>query len=175
MGRNVLAIGLAAGLALLAASSAAQPMDHGAMHMAPQGPDTRKPLDFPPPMREHMLSNMRSHLAAISEIITALSVSDGAKAAQIAQSRLSLESPGAAACDPKQMGKGGPMGDMAQMMARHMPEEMRALGYTMHESASQFASEAEKLKAGGDPKPALAALAKVTESCASCHSAYRLK
>ena len=158
-----------------AASVVAQQSDHMAMHMMSHAADTRRPLDFPPPMREHMLSNMRSHLEAVNEIILALSAADGEKAAKIAQSRLSLESPGAAACNPKNATKSGAMGDMAQMMAQHMPEEMRTIGYAMHDSASQFAIEAAKLKTGGDPKPALASLAKVTENCAACHSAYRLK
>jgi hypothetical protein len=33
---------------------------------------------------------------------------------------------------------------MPKMMARHMPEEMRALGMTMHEQATRFAQEAAK-------------------------------
>ena len=40
------------------------------------------------------------------------------------------------------------MGDMAAMMAEHMPEDMRALGYAMHESASKFAAEAAKMQSG---------------------------
>jgi hypothetical protein len=162
-------------LALAVTSSAAQPTNHVEMHTMSSTPDNREILDFPPPMREHMLRNMRSHFEAINEIILALSVSNGAEAAKIARTKLSLESVNAAACDPKQATKGGAMNDMAQMMARHMPEEVRALGYAMHESAGQFALEAEKLKTNGDPRPSLAALAKTTEHCATCHAAYRLK
>jgi cytochrome c556 len=175
MKKCFLTIGAAAGLAFAAVAAAAQPSDHKATHMTPHAPDVRRQLDFPPPMRDHMLSNMRSHLEAISEIIEALSVSDGEKAAKIAQERLSLESPHAAACKPENATKGDAGHDMARMMAHHMPEEMRAMGYSMHESAGQLAIEAAKLKAGGDPKPALAALAKVTQNCAACHSAYRLR
>jgi hypothetical protein len=163
----------ALGFIFIAGSGAAQYGDH--MHMMSRAPDARRQLDFPPPMRDHMLSNMRSHLEAVGEIIGALSASDGAKAAEIAQTRLSLESPGAAACNPNNAAKGGAMGDMAQMMAQHMPEEMRAMGYAMHKSASEFAVEAAKLKSGGDLKPALAALAKITENCVACHSAYRIR
>jgi cytochrome c556 len=45
----------------------------------------------------------------------------------------------------------------------------------MHESASEFAREAAKTLTGGDLKAALAALARVTQSCAACHAEYRLK
>jgi cytochrome c556 len=161
-------------LALGSASVAAQQGDHMA-HMMTQTPDARQSLDFPPPMRQHMLANMRDHLEALSEILAALSAGDAAKAGVIAKARLGLESAGAAACNPSAAGKTGAMGDMAAMMAQHMPEEMRALGYAMHDSASKFVVEAAKTAPGGDLKPALATLAQMTQNCAACHSAYRLK
>ncbi len=169
--------GAALGVMLGAAAPAAGQMDH--MAMMSHAPDTRKLLDFPPPMREHMLSNMRGHLQALNEILAALSIGDGAKAGKIAETRLGVESPGAAACVPN----GGTTDhsthdmahDMAAMMAQFMPEEMRALGLTMHESASEFAREAAKTQTGDDLKPALASLARVTQSCAACHAEYRLK
>lgn len=153
----------------------AEPAGQSHMSMMDHAPDTRQILDFPSPMRTHMLSNMRGHLEAISEIVAALSSGDGAKAGGIARARLGLQSPGAAACNPKAMGTGGEENHMAAMMAQHMPEEMRALGYAMHELASEFAVQAEKAPKGENPTAALAALAKVTENCAGCHAAYRLK
>jgi hypothetical protein len=148
-------------------------MDH--MSMMSHAPDTRKLLDFPAPMREHMLSNMRGHLQALNEILAALSIGDGAKAGKIAETRLGVESPGAAACVPNSGTTDHSTHDMAAMMAKFMPEDMRALGLTMHESASEFAREAAKTLTGGDLKAALAALARVTQSCAACHAEYRLK
>ena len=59
--------------------------------MMSHAPDTRKLLDFPAPMREHMLSNMRGHLQALNEILAALSIGDGPKAARIAETRLGVE------------------------------------------------------------------------------------
>jgi cytochrome c556 len=177
MNKKVKLVALAFGaLALGAASVAAQQNEHDHMtHMMTPAPDARQPLDFPPPMRQHMLANMRAHLEALSEILAALSAGDAAKAGAIAKARLGLESAGAAACNPSASGKTGAMGDMAAMMGRHMPEEMRALGYAMHDSASKFALEAANASSSGDLKPALAALAQVTQNCAACHSAYRLK
>lgn len=166
-----------AGAALVAllgvAAPAAGQMDH--MAMMSHAPDTRKLLDFPAPMREHMLSNMRGHLQALNEILAALSIGDGPKAGKIAETRLGVESPGAAACVPNSGTTDHSTHDMAAMMAQFMPEDMRALGLTMHESASEFAREAAKTRSGGDLKPALASLARVTQSCAACHAEYRLK
>lgn len=176
MNKKVKLIALVFGsFALCAATVAAQQSDHISTHMMAQTPDARQLLDFPPPMRQHMLTNMRAHMEALSEILAALSAGDAAKASMIAKERLGLESAGAAACNPNGSSKRGPMGDMAAMMAQHMPEEMRALGYAMHDSASKFAEEAAKAPPGGDLKPALAALAQVTQNCVACHSAYRLK
>jgi hypothetical protein len=163
----------ALGVILGAAAPAAGQMDH--MAMMSHAADARKLLSFPPPMREHMLSNMRGHLQALNEILAALSSGDGPKAGEIAETRLGVESPGAAACVPKGGATDGSTHDMAAMMAKFMPEDMRALGLAMHESASDFAREAAKAQAGGDLKPALAALARVTQNCAACHAAYRLK
>jgi hypothetical protein len=159
---------LALGLGVFGA--AAQDHDHSHMHTA--APDARQLLDFPPPMREHMLTNMRSHLEALQAVLAALAANDPAKAGAIADTRLGLGSPGAASCNPK-AAKGADM--MASMMGEHMPEQMRAYGFAMHEAASNFAAQAAKLAPGGDHKPALAALADVTERCAACHAAYRLR
>jgi hypothetical protein len=147
-------------------------MDMGHDHMAMSMPheDARRLLDFPDPMRNHMLGNMRGHLTAVGEILAALSDGDGPRAAKIAEQRLGVESPNAMACV-----KGEAAGGMAAMMAKHMPEEMRTLGMTMHQSASDFAKIAAATAPNGDLRPALASLAKVTEACSACHSAYRLK
>ena len=61
------------------------------------------------------------------------------------------------------------------MMAKHMPDDMRALGLAMHEQASKFAQEAGKIKQGGDMRSALAELSQVMQACNACGSAYRLE
>jgi cytochrome c556 len=146
--------------------------NHVSMPMMPQINDSRQLIDLPPAMRNHMLSNMRGYLVALSGIVAALSAGDRTKAAAIAETRLGLESPGAAACNPN---RNANTPAMAAMMAEHMPEEMRKLGFTMHETASAFAKEAAKTQQSNDMRPVLAALAQVTQSCAACHSAYRLQ
>ncbi len=153
--------------------------DHMTMHMS--APDTRTVLDWPPSMRACLLANMRDHLEALSQIMAALSAGDGGKAGQIARERLGLKSPGAGAGArvPQQGKKMSSRHDMATMMAMHqsalMPEEMKALGYALHESASTFAIDTVAVKPVGDLSAALASLSHVVENCGACHAAYRLK
>jgi hypothetical protein len=166
----------AAGAAFFAVAAFAQESGHMSHMSMPMAPDARRALDFPPPMRAHLLANMRGHFEALSGIVAALAAGEGAKAAEIARGKLGLDSPGAAACNPKtgQAKEGGDAAMMGAMMAQHMPPEMRELGFTMHEAASDFATEATKFTRGGDPQPALAKLAAVTQACAACHAAFRL-
>ena len=174
MRRTVWIAAAAFGVALGAASAVAE-QARGEMsgHMAPPGPDNRHVVDVPAHMRERMLANMRAQHEAVSEVMAALAAGDGAKAGKIADERLGVSSMGAAACKPG--AASGAMGDMAAMMAKHMPDDMRAMGMTMHESASKFAETAKKIATGGDVKPALADLVAVMQNCAACHSAFRLK
>jgi hypothetical protein len=154
-----------------AAALAEDQHDHMQM-MSKMGKDTRIEVDVPGPMKAMMLTNMRSHQQAVAEILAALSKDDGSEAAKIAETRLGMGSPGSAACKPN--AKSGELGDMPKMMASHMPDEMRALGMTMHAQATKFAEEAAKVKQGGDLRPALAELGQVVQACNACHAAYRL-
>lgn len=157
---------------LLAFTGAAFSEDHhDHMHMMSRK-DERIEVDLPGPMKAQMLANMRGHQQALAEILAALGKGDGPAAAKIAETRLGMGSPGSAACKPN--AKTGELGDMPKMMASHMPDEMRALGMTMHAQATKFAEEAAKLKAGGDMRPALAELSQTVQACNACHAAYRL-
>ncbi|WP_293603840.1 cytochrome c [Polaromonas sp. UBA4122] len=152
-------------------------MDHK-MHMAAMANDSRQLLDFPPPMKAHMLSNMRDHLQVISEVVDAISKAQFGKAAKIAGDRLGLDSPAAEGCKAP-AGTSQPQmstpGSMEQMMAQFMPEGMRNIGYSMHSAASDFATAASEAAKTGDSKAALAALSRVTQQCVACHSVYRLQ
>lgn len=145
---------------------------HERTHMSQMAKDARIEVDVPDPMKARMLANMRSHQDAVAEILGALAKGDGAGAAKIAETRLGMTSPGSAACQPK--AKSGDLGEMAKMMASHMPDEMRALGMAMHAQASKFAEEAAKAQQGADLRPALAELSQVVQACNACHAAYRL-
>ena len=118
--------------------------------------DTRALVELPEMMQEHMLSNMRDHLAAINEILVYLGSGELDKAAETAEYRLgmsSLESHG------------------ASHMARFMPEAMRQAGTAMHTAASRFALKAQE----GEVLAAYKALTEVTSSCVACHSGYKVK
>lgn len=118
--------------------------------------DSRMLVELPKMMQEHMLSNMRDHLAAINEILIHLGNGELESASETAEFRLgvsSLESHGAG------------------HMAKFMPEEMRQIGTEMHRSASQFALVAEQ----GDLLVAYKTLSSITSACVACHSGYRVK
>lgn len=170
---SLTAIALAGGI-----TANAQEHTEHQQHMAATTGDGRQLVNFPPEMRQHTLANMRDHLQALSEILTAMSSAQYARAARIADARLGMESPSAAGCKSEgamatpQMSK--PAG-MDHQMSQFMPEAMRKIGLDMHQSASAFAVAATKAAKTGNAKPALAALSRVTEQCTACHAAYRVQ
>ena len=118
--------------------------------------DSRQLVQFPEMMQQHMLANMRDHLAAINQILEEMARGQLEEAAEVAESRIgmsSLESHGAI------------------HMARFMPEVMRDIGSEMHRAASRFALKAQE----GDALAAYSALSKITSACVACHSAYRIR
>ena len=120
------------------------------------GEDARRLVELPAMMQQHMMSNMRDHLAAINEILISMSNGELDQAADVAESRLgmsSLESHG------------------ASHMAGFMPEGMRQAGTDMHRAASRFALKAQE----GAALPAYGALAEITSTCVACHSGYRIR
>ena len=122
--------------------------------------DTRAAVQFPAPLREHTLANMRDHLATLQAIQDALARGAFEQAAQLSEQRLGLSS----------MEAHG-----AHEVAPYMPSGMQEMGYAMHQAASRFAIAATTAGATGDLKAPLAALADVTARCAACHAAYRLE
>jgi len=118
--------------------------------------DARELVKLPEMMQQHMMSNMRDHLAAINEILINMTNNNLDKAAVIAENRLgmsSLDSHG------------------ASHMAPFMPEGMRNAGTSMHRAASRFALRAEE----GERLPAYNTLSEITSACVACHSGYRIR
>jgi hypothetical protein len=147
---------------------------HGHPEMSPA--DGRELVHFPPEMRTHMLRNMRDHVETLDGVLRALASADYDGAAKIAAERLGLDSPSAAACNPKPANAGAPApGSMDEMMALYMPEQMRAIGLGMHTSASEFAVVASRAATTHDAKAAVEALSRVTRNCVACHAGYRLQ
>jgi len=118
--------------------------------------DSRKLVQLPEMMQQHMMSNMRDHLVAINEILIEMANSDFDKAAEVAEYRLGMSS-------LKSHG--------ASHMARFMPDGMRQAGTAMHKAASRFALKAQE----EEVLPAYNALSEVTSACVACHSGYRIR
>lgn len=118
--------------------------------------DSRELVQLPEMMQQHMLSNMRDHLAAINEILINMSNDQLDQAADIAESRLGMSS-------LKSHG--------ASHMAKFMPEGMRQSGTSMHRAASRFALKVQE----GDVLAAYHSLSEVTSTCVACHSGYRIR
>jgi len=125
--------------------------------------DERELVELPAMMQEHMLGNMRDHLAALDGMLAALAGGDTDAAAEIAENRLgmsSLASHGAA------------------HMAPFMPETMREMGTAMHRAASRFgiiARDAELDPGSEAQRKVYAALQEITGMCNACHQAYRIR
>ncbi|MBS1188618.1 MAG: hypothetical protein H6R10_410 [Rhodocyclaceae bacterium] len=176
---SMTAVALAFGITAYAQAPMHQ-MDHmqHMQHMAAASNDTRQLVSFPPEMRQHTLANMRDHLEALSEILSNMSAGRYAKAAQVANVRLGMDSPSAEGCkgeDTPSKPQISKPASMDHQMTQFMPESMRNIGLSMHQAASDFAVEADKAGRSGNPKPALAALSKVTQQCAACHASYKVQ
>jgi hypothetical protein len=126
---------------------------------------------------------MRDHMQTLDGILHAVAAGDFASASQIASERLGLDSPSAAGCRPTDAAATGSAstvrpvapGSMDEMMALYMPEAMRALGLSMHSSASEFAAVAAQAATTHDSSAVVGALSRVTRNCVACHSAYRVR
>ena len=134
-----------------------------AMSGASQAQDSRDLVRLPEPMQEHMLGNMRDHLATLNAIIG--DVADGKfdAAAKLAEARLGMSS----------LGLHG-----AAHMAPFMPQPMQDLGTAMHHAASRLAIVLQDTSVS----PSLETMRDVSRSlhevmttCTACHSGYRIR
>jgi hypothetical protein len=162
----------------------AEEFTDNAQHMSVINSDSRQLLNYPPDVRAHALANMRRHLQALAEIMDAFAKAKYAEAAEIADTRLGMDSPGAAGCRPDTMKmdmKTMPMlmsesDHLNHQMALLMPEKMRELGQNMHRSANEFAVKARDAdKDSKNVTVAAVALAKIAQQCVACHESYRMQ
>jgi cytochrome c556 len=130
---------------------------------ASQAQDTRQLVHLPAPMQEHMLGNMRDHLATLNEILGDVANAKYDAAAKIAEARLGMSS----------LSLHG-----AAQLAPYMPQPMQDIGTSMHHAASrlvivlQNASVTPTADAMRDINRALYA---VTTACEACHASYRVR
>lgn len=122
--------------------------------------DTRQRVTMPAPMQEHMLANMRDHLAALGDIQAALAAGKYDQAAEIAENRIGMSS----------LASHG-----ASHMAPHMPKPMQDTGTAMHRAASRFARITQEADMNNNLPLALSALADLSRTCVACHAGYRLR
>jgi hypothetical protein len=130
---------------------------------AGQAQDSRELVRLPEPMQEHMLGNMRDHLATLSEIIGGIADGKFDEAAKLSEQRLGMSS----------LGRHG-----AAHMAPFMPQPMQDIGTGMHRAASRLAivlqdtSVAPTFDTMRDVSRALHA---VTTTCTACHASCRIR
>ena len=130
---------------------------------ASQGQDARELVRLPEPMQEHMLGNMRDHLATLNEIIGDIANSKFDEAAKISEQRLGMSS----------LSLHG-----AAHLAPYLPKPMQDIGTSMHHAASRLVIVLQD--ASIDPtadalRGINRALHEVTAACEACHAGYRLR
>ena len=125
--------------------------------------DERELVKLPAMMQQHMMANMRDHLAALNDALAALAKGDIKAAGKAVETRLGMSS----------MQAHG-----AAHMAPYMPKAMAALGTGMHRAASRFviAVENAELSEGREgERKVYQALSDITSACVACHTAYRIR
>lgn len=128
--------------------------------ISPEEPvyDPRTLVDMPEKAKNIMRKDMQSNLAALNTIISYLASNEFESAGELAE---------------KVMGKStmGKHRESGSAPGRFMTNEMKNLGWGMHEAASEFAEVAKQ----GDIKSSLESLEKLTSSCVACHYTYRIR
>jgi len=154
--RNSTAIITTLVLTLLSTTAGAQEQNKESTQSSSE--DSRIFVDMPAQARGYMRQDMLDHLIALNEIIGLLASDDLPALAEIAETRIGRSSMG------KYRGTGmGP--------GRFMPLEMRNIGWSMHDAATELAVLAKK----GDKAATVKALQKLTTSCVVCHNSYRTR
>jgi cytochrome c556 len=125
--------------------------------------DARELVKLPEPMQEHMLGNMRDHLASLNDIIG--DVGDGKfdEAANVAEQHLGMSS--LTAHD-------------AAHMAPFFPKPMQDMGTSMHHAASRLIivlQDASVSPSLDTMRNVSRALHEITQSCTACHASYRIR
>ncbi len=113
--------------------------------------DERISLGLPPAMKQHQLSNMRSHLEAIQIIMNLMAEDEYIKASEVAYSRLGMTE------------------EMRKMCSRIKNKDFIALGQAFHLSGDAL-GEALKTK---DTRKSLSALQTTLGYCVQCHATFR--
>jgi hypothetical protein len=120
--------------------------------------DMRQFVEMPEQARQVLREDMLDQFAVLNEIIEYLARNNYTAAAEVAENGM-----GQSLLRRNQEREFGP--------ARYMPEEMRRMGWELHEAASNFALVAKRQH----PQATYGALQKITEACIACHYSYRTR
>ena len=126
-------------------------MHHGNHHHEMSVMDSRTSLALPPEMKQHQLSNMREHVAAIKSIVGLMAENKFEDASKIAHTQLGLTP------------------EMQSMCSMFDNENFKKLGLAFHKSGDDL-GDALHTK---DINTSLRALNKTMEYCVTCHATYR--
>ena len=144
-----------------------QQMGAGATTETPRGAtgpqDSRELVRLPEPMQEHMLGNMRDHLATLDEIIGDVAEGKFDAAAKLAEQRLGMSSLS--------------LHDAAHM-APFMPKPMQDIGTSMHRAASRLVitlQDASVSPTVDTMRDVNRGLHEITAACTACHANYRIR
>jgi hypothetical protein len=113
--------------------------------------DNRISLDLSPEMKQHQLSNMRSHVQAVQSIVGLLSAGDFDKASQVAHTQLGLTD------------------EMRKMCTSFKNEKFNQLGLAFHQSGDELGNVLQSK----DMKKSLQALHDTMTYCVECHATFR--
>jgi hypothetical protein len=120
--------------------------------------DMRKFVEMPEQARQMLREDMLDQFAVLNEIIEYLALNNYTAAADVAENGM-----GQSLRRRNQDREFGP--------GRYMPEEMRRMGWNLHEAASNFSLVAKR----EHPQATYGALQKITEACIACHYSYRTR
>ena len=120
--------------------------------------DLRSYVEMPEKARQILQEDMLDHLAVLNEINRYLAENDLPAAADVAENGM-----GRSLLSKYQ--------DEEMRPGRHMPKEMREIGWELHSAASEFAQAARK----GDMNKTLLAYHRITSACVACHYSYRTR
>jgi hypothetical protein len=162
---SIFLAGVFAGLHPAAAQNG-MPMQH-MQQVAPspgsRAEDARELVQLPPPMQEHMLGNMRDHLATLNGIVGTLAEGKFDEAAKLSEQRLGMSSLGF---------------HDAVHLAPFMPKPMQDFGTDMHRAASRLSIVLQNTAVTPtfeSMREVNRALYEVTTACAGCHASYRIR
>jgi len=125
--------------------------------------DSRKLIQLPKDIEKKMLVNMRDHIAALDDILTAVQEGKYDEAGSIAESRLGWSS----------LVRRGD-----QEVAKHWAEPMQKMADSMYRAASDFVIVTQNASVEDNKasyKQVLKALNGVTSACRGCHEAFRVR